>query len=68
MERFLGTDIASAELFFNIFTSGIETFVIPWDQLLYLCHRNLLPGIGTTVWHLSLPLCQSEKVDWTGIS
>jgi hypothetical protein len=21
--------------FFNIFATGIETFVIPWDQLLY---------------------------------
>ena len=35
MERSIGTDTASVELFFNIFTSGIETFVIPWDQL---CH------------------------------
>ena len=37
MEIFIGTDTASVELFFNIFTSGIETFVIPWDQLLYPC-------------------------------
>ena len=37
MERFIGTDTASVELFFNIFTSGIEIFVIPWDQLLYPC-------------------------------
>ena len=35
MERFIGTDAASVELFFNIFTSEIVTFVIPWDQLLY---------------------------------
>jgi hypothetical protein len=25
----------SVQLFFNIFATGIETFVIPWDQLLY---------------------------------
>ena len=31
------SDTASVELFFNIFTSGIETFAIPWDQLLYPC-------------------------------
>ena len=31
MERFIGTDTARVEIFFNIFTSGIETFVIPWD-------------------------------------
>ena len=37
MERFIGTDTASVELFFNIFTSEIETFFIPWDQLLYPC-------------------------------
>ena len=35
MEIFIGTDIASVELLFNIFTSGIETFVILSDQLLY---------------------------------
>ena len=33
---FIGTDTASVELFFNIFTSGIETFVTQWDQHLYL--------------------------------
>ena len=37
MERFIGTDTASVELFFNIFTSEIETFVIPWDQRMYPC-------------------------------
>ena len=37
LERFIVTDTASVELFFNIFTSGIETFVILWDQLLYPC-------------------------------
>ena len=31
MERFIGTDTATVELFFNIFTSRIETFVIPWE-------------------------------------
>ena len=35
MERFIGTDTASVELFFNIVTSGFETFIISWDQLLY---------------------------------
>ena len=37
MERFIGTDTASVELFFNIFTSRTEIFVIPWDQGLYPC-------------------------------
>ena len=31
---------ASVELFSNIFTSRIETFVIPWDQLLYPLSLN----------------------------
>ena len=35
MERFIAANTASVELFFNIFTSGIEVFVIPCEQLLY---------------------------------
>ena len=35
MVIFIGTDTASVKLFFNIFISEIETFVIPWDQILY---------------------------------
>ena len=37
MYRFIGTYTASVVLFFNIFASGIETFVIPRDQLLFPC-------------------------------
>ena len=37
IETFIGKYTASVKAFFNIFTSGIETFVIPWDQLLYSC-------------------------------
>ena len=37
MEKFIGADTTTVELFFNIFTSGIETFVIPWDHRLYPC-------------------------------
>jgi hypothetical protein len=37
MEIFIATDIASVQLFFNIFATGIETHVIPWDQLLNTC-------------------------------
>jgi hypothetical protein len=37
MEIFIATDTASVELLFNIFVTGIETFVIPWDQLLNTC-------------------------------
>ena len=37
MDKFIETHTASVELFFNIFTSGIEIFVITWDQLLYPC-------------------------------
>jgi hypothetical protein len=28
---FIATDTASVQLFFNVFATGIETFVIPWD-------------------------------------
>jgi hypothetical protein len=34
MEIFIATDTAIVQQFFNIFTTGIETFVIPWDQIL----------------------------------
>ena len=37
MEILIGTDTASVVLFFNIFTYGTETIVLPWDQLLYPC-------------------------------
>jgi hypothetical protein len=37
MEIFIATDTASVQLFFNIFATAIETFVIPWDQLLNTC-------------------------------
>jgi hypothetical protein len=37
MEIFIATDSASVQLIFNIFATGIETFVIPWDQLLNTC-------------------------------
>jgi hypothetical protein len=50
MEIFIATDTASVELFFNIFATGIETFVVPWDQLLNTCVEEvcLAPGIGIT--------------------
>ena len=56
MDRFIAIDTVSVELFFNIFTSGIETFVIPWDQLLYpcvveVCRQGLEPLCDT---HLRL--------------
>ena len=56
-----GTDTASVELFFNIFNSGIETFIIPWDQLLYpcvveVCRLGLEPLCDTH-------LCHSENAD-----
>jgi hypothetical protein len=37
MEIFIATDTESVKLFFNIFATGIETFVIPWDQHLNIC-------------------------------
>ena len=63
MERFIVTDTASVELFFNILTFGIETSVIPWDQLLYPCVvEGCRLGLNhLTVWHSYLPLCHSEK-------
>ena len=62
MKRFIGTDKASVELFLNIFISGTEKFVIPWDQLLY-------PVWWTSAawdWNhcdTHLRLCQSENAD-----
>jgi hypothetical protein len=37
MDIFIAADTASVQLFFNIFATGIETLVIPWDQLLNTC-------------------------------
>jgi hypothetical protein len=37
MEIFIATDTASVQLFVNIIATGIETFVVPWDQLLNTC-------------------------------
>ena len=58
MERFMREDTASCELFFNIFTSGVDTTVIPWDQRLYcsvveVCRLGLETMCDT--------LCQSEN-------
>ena len=57
IERFPGTDTASFEIFFNIFSSGIETFVIPWDQRLYpyvvkICRLGLKPLYVTFISYL----------------
>ena len=46
--RYIGTDRANVELFFNILTAWTESFFIPWDQLLYpcdvqMCHLWLQP-------------------------
>ena len=56
MERLIGKHTASVELFFNIFTSEIETIVLPCDQLLYpvtleVCRLGLEPLCDT---HLRL--------------
>jgi hypothetical protein len=40
MEIFIATVTASVQIFFNIFATGIETFVIPWDQLLNTWDSN----------------------------
>ena len=56
MERFIETARATVQLFFNIFASGIKTFIIPLDQLLYsrvleVCRLGLEPLCDT---HLRL--------------
>ena len=59
MERFIGTDIASVGLFFNIFTTGIETYSISYRGTTFvsLCRRSLPPGIETTIlWDTDLRL------------
>jgi hypothetical protein len=53
MEIFIATDTASVQLFFNIFATETETFVIPWDQLLNTC--------VVEVCHLGFePLCDNH--------
>ena len=56
MESFIATDTPSFELFFNIFTSGIEEFVILWDQLLYPCVVEVCRMRLEPLWNLSPPL------------
>ena len=70
MERFIGSHTPSVELFSYIFTSGIETFVIPWDPLLYPCVVEVCRLELEPLWHSSLPLCYSDNPDAhrTGIS
>ena len=64
MERFIGTDIESVELFFNIFISGTELlsylgtmFCMKLETFVSCVVGGLLPG------HSSLPLCNSENTD-----
>jgi hypothetical protein len=53
MEIFIATDTASVQIFFNLFATGIETFVIPWDQLLNTCFAEICrPGFE--------PLCDNH--------
>ena len=68
MERFIGTFTRSVQLFFNIFTYGIEVFVIPWDQLSYPCVVNVC-RLGLVQLY-DTHLCRSENTepDRTGIS
>jgi hypothetical protein len=47
MEIFIATDTASVQLFFNIFATGIETYMsYRGTNFVEVC---LAPGIGTTV-------------------
>ena len=58
LKRFIGTDTASVELFFQ------HIHLRNWDMsfrgtnFFILGHRSLPPGIGITVWH-----CHSENAD-----
>ena len=72
MKILIGSGTASTEVFFNIFTSGIETFVIPWDQRLYpciveVCHLGLEPLCDTHLHHSvilkTLTLTEQEFLD-----
>ena len=67
---FIGTDTASVELFFNIVTYGIETFVIPVGPNFVFCvveifRLGLEPLCGT---HLRLCLSENTDADRTGSS
>ena len=70
MEIFIETDTASVELFFNISPPELRNFSYRKTNVCIMCHRSVPPGIGTTVWHSSPPLCHSENADAdrTGIS
>ena len=70
MGRFILTDTASVELFFNIFTSGIKITVIPWDQLLYPCIVKVCCLGLEHLWPSSPSLCHFKTAHAlrTGIS
>ena len=69
-EKNIGTDTATVELFFNIFISGIETSVIPWEQLLYPCVVDVCRlGLETPCdTHLRLSVILKTDTDLKGIS
>ena len=52
---------------FNMFTYGIETFVILWDQLLYPCVAEVCRLGLEPLWHSSVIL-KPLKFNQTGIS
>ena len=68
MGRFIGTDTASIELFFqHIHLRNWDIYHTVGPNFVSLCRRSLPPGIGATVWHTSPPL-SLENADRTGIS
>ena len=61
MERFIRTDTAGVELLLNLFTYGIEAFVIPWDFCI-LCVDVYLLGLESLC-DTHLRLCHFENGD-----
>ena len=57
------SNILTLELFFNIFTTGIETFIL-WDQVLSRGRRSLPPEIGTAVTLISASLSYWKRSCW----
>ena len=69
MERFIGTDTGSVELFLqHIHLRNCDNLSYRGTYFYNLCRRCLPPGIGTTVTLISACLSENAEAGRTGIS
>ncbi|KAJ4448053.1 hypothetical protein ANN_10065 [Periplaneta americana] len=65
LDKFIGADTITDKLFFNMFTNGIETFVIPWNRKRGAngCHTLVLIPNGRLLRHRDTKLdpCTEER-------